>query len=306
MGSQSDWETMRHAADTARPVGNRAMRRGSSRRIARPSGCMIMPATARSRGLRLIIAGRRRGAHLPGMAAALTPLPVLGVPIESQAAERDRQPPFDRPDARRGSGCDLRHRPGRAPSTRRCLRRRSSAFPIAAPREASTTGARPRPSGSANAPPAGNVSPGRHDRHIGGWPARPDDRARRRRLGYRCHVFANEPDSPAEQVCGRGDDRRLHRWRGARTFCRRDRCCDLSNSKMFRPRSVRWFSARKPVLPQPEILEIAQDRLREKDFLRSIGVGPPRYREISDAVRAGPCDARLRLSGGAENRAHGV
>src|SRR5207244_8331753 len=48
------------------------------------------------------------------------------------------------------------------------------------------------------------------------------------------------------------------------------------------PEAVRWVSALRPVLPGPEILEIAQDRLREKDFLRSIDVDTAAYREVSD------------------------
>ncbi len=103
------------------------------------------------------------------------------------------------------------------------------------------------------------------------------------RLGYRCHVFANEPDSPAEQVCGAAtvaeftDREALERFASA---------VDIATIEFenIPAASVRWVSASRPVLPQPEILEIAQDRLREKDFLRSIGVDTANYREISDAV----------------------
>jgi 5-(carboxyamino)imidazole ribonucleotide synthase len=101
------------------------------------------------------------------------------------------------------------------------------------------------------------------------------------RLGYRCHVFTNEPDSPAEQVCGAKtiaqftDREALRRFAGAIDIA----TCEFEN---IPAESVSWVSALKPVLPKPEILAIAQDRLREKDFLRSIEVDTAGYREISD------------------------
>ncbi len=101
------------------------------------------------------------------------------------------------------------------------------------------------------------------------------------RLGYQCHVFTNEPDSPAEQVCGAKtiaqftDREALERFAGAIDIA----TCEFEN---IPAESVGWVSALKPVLPKPEILEIAQDRLREKDFLRSIEVDTAGYREISD------------------------
>jgi len=84
MGSQSDWETMQHAASTLNRLGiGYETRIVSAHRT--PDRLYEYARTAKSRGLRLIIAGAGGAAHLPGMAAALTPLPVLGVPIESRA-----------------------------------------------------------------------------------------------------------------------------------------------------------------------------------------------------------------------------
>jgi 5-(carboxyamino)imidazole ribonucleotide mutase len=84
MGSTSDWETMRHAAETLDALGV-------------PHETKVVPAhrtpkrlyeyahAAKGRGLKAIIAGAGGAAHLPGMAASMTELPVLGVPVESQA-----------------------------------------------------------------------------------------------------------------------------------------------------------------------------------------------------------------------------
>jgi 5-(carboxyamino)imidazole ribonucleotide mutase len=83
MGSQSDWETMRHAAETLDKLGvAHETRIVSAHRT--PKRLFDYATGAKSRGLKVVIAGAGGAAHLPGMAAALTPLPVLGVPIESR------------------------------------------------------------------------------------------------------------------------------------------------------------------------------------------------------------------------------
>jgi 5-(carboxyamino)imidazole ribonucleotide mutase len=83
MGSQSDWRTMRHAATALDRLGIACETRIVSAHRT-PERLFEYARTARGRGLRVIIAGAGGAAHLPGMAAALTPLPVLGVPIESR------------------------------------------------------------------------------------------------------------------------------------------------------------------------------------------------------------------------------
>jgi 5-(carboxyamino)imidazole ribonucleotide mutase len=83
MGSKSDWETMRHAAETlAQFEVSHECRIVSAHRT--PLWLAEFAAQAESRGLEAIIAGAGGAAHLPGMAAAQTVLPVLGVPVESQ------------------------------------------------------------------------------------------------------------------------------------------------------------------------------------------------------------------------------
>ena len=84
MGSTSDWETMRHAADTLAELGVAHETRVVSAHRT-PKRLYDYAASAQQRGLKAIIAGAGGAAHLPGMAAAMTALPVLGVPIESKA-----------------------------------------------------------------------------------------------------------------------------------------------------------------------------------------------------------------------------
>ncbi|EHH68440.1 5-(carboxyamino)imidazole ribonucleotide mutase [Gluconobacter morbifer] len=84
MGSQSDWETMRHACEVLDELGISHERRIVSAHRT-PDRLVEYAKTARKRGLQVIIAGAGGAAHLPGMCAAWTTLPVLGVPVESRA-----------------------------------------------------------------------------------------------------------------------------------------------------------------------------------------------------------------------------
>lgn len=84
MGSSSDWETMRHAADTLEQLGVAHERKIVSAHRT-PKRLFEYAQSAKGRGLKVIIAGAGGAAHLPGMTASLTSLPVLGVPIESKA-----------------------------------------------------------------------------------------------------------------------------------------------------------------------------------------------------------------------------
>lgn len=84
MGSKSDWETMRHAADVLTQFGVPHERRVVSAHRT-PQWMCEYATTAVGRGVEVIIAGAGGAAHLPGMIAAQTPLPVLGVPVQSKA-----------------------------------------------------------------------------------------------------------------------------------------------------------------------------------------------------------------------------
>ena len=100
VGSRSDWETMQHAAKTLEslevPFEQRVV---SAHRT--PDLLFDYAATAKDRGLQVLIAGAGGAAHLPGMAAAKTALPVLGVPGGDEDPEGNGFAALDRPDARR-------------------------------------------------------------------------------------------------------------------------------------------------------------------------------------------------------------
>ncbi len=84
MGSQSDWETMRHTAETLEALGVPFETRIVSAHRT-PRRLFAYADDARSRGLKVIVAGAGGAAHLPGMTASMTPLPVIGVPVESKS-----------------------------------------------------------------------------------------------------------------------------------------------------------------------------------------------------------------------------
>ncbi|MEQ8603563.1 MAG: 5-(carboxyamino)imidazole ribonucleotide mutase [Marivibrio sp.] len=84
MGSQSDWPTMKHAAETLDALGVAYEARIVSAHRT-PQRLVEYAQGARARGLKVIVAGAGGAAHLPGMTASMTPLPVFGVPIQSKA-----------------------------------------------------------------------------------------------------------------------------------------------------------------------------------------------------------------------------
>ena len=104
MGSRSDWETMRHTSETLDALGiDHDVRVVSAHRT--PDLLYEYAGTANDRGLKVIIAGAGGAAHLPGMTAAKTRVPVIGVPVESKAlGGRARRNGRHRPRRRRQRG----------------------------------------------------------------------------------------------------------------------------------------------------------------------------------------------------------
>ena len=235
MGSQSDWETMRHAAGTLDRLGiGYETRIVSAHRT--PERLYDYARTAKSRGLRLIIAGAGGAAHLPGMTAALTPLPVLGVPIESRTLKGV------------DSLLSIVQMPAGVPVATFAIGQagaiNAALFAAAMlgltdmpPRRLSTAGGRRRQQVSPTGPTAsGMLAPGRDDRHIGGRPARPDDGARRRPARLSLPCLRRRARQPGRASLRRGHRCRIHRPRGARAVRQRASTSRPSSSKIF-PRS---------------------------------------------------------------------
>ena len=112
MGSQSDWDTMKHACDVLDELGIPYEKKVVSAHRT-PDYMFEYAAKARERGLKVIIAGAGGAAHLPGMVASKTTLPVIGVPVKVIKLERAGLASIDRADAGRCTGSDDGDRQGR-------------------------------------------------------------------------------------------------------------------------------------------------------------------------------------------------
>ena len=122
MGSQSDWAVMKHVAKTldALKIGHEALIVSAHRT---PKRLYEFAKGARAKGFKVVVAGAGGAAHLPGMAASMTSLPVLGVPVRTRALEGKDSAPLHRADAGRHSGRHARDRQSRR-EERRFARRR--------------------------------------------------------------------------------------------------------------------------------------------------------------------------------------
>ena len=109
MGSQSDWQTMKNAAETLDALGVAYDTRIISAHRT-PERLYAFAKGAKAEGFKVIIAGAGGAAHLPGMTAALTILPVFGVPVEIQGSVRTGLALFHRADATRHTGGHARDR----------------------------------------------------------------------------------------------------------------------------------------------------------------------------------------------------
>ena len=151
MGSRSDWETMRVTVETLEDLDVRYETRVVSAHRT-PDLLFEYASTAAERGLKVIIAGAGGAAHLPGMTAAKTELPVLGRPDRIEGVEGHGLLALDRPDAGRCARGHARDRPGRCRERRvacggdRCAGRRRG------PRSFEAVPRRPRPRTSCRIP----------------------------------------------------------------------------------------------------------------------------------------------------------
>ena len=150
MGSQSDWETMRHAAETLTALGVDCEKRIVSAHRT-PDRLFAFAKGAKAAGFKVIIAGAGGAAHLPGMAAALTELPVFGVPVESKALSGIDSLLLDRADAGRRSRRHAGDRQGRRHQRRAARGQRARAERRGAGRRGSPPGASSRPTRSRSA-----------------------------------------------------------------------------------------------------------------------------------------------------------
>ena len=281
-------------------------RRRSSPRIGRRSACTTTRKVATGRGLKVIIAGAGGAAHLPGMTASLTQLPVLGVPVADNGTRRPGQPLFHRADAGRRARRHARHRRDGRHQRRACSPRRSSRLPTQPWRSASRPTA---PSAPLRSPRPRRTIEARRCRRAprsASWAAASSGACScwRRRASDSSATSTPTSTGPPARLRRRPrsapstTSRRSKRSRAQSTS-------SPTSSRTCRSRPRRGRERHHAGAPRPEGAQIAQDRLEEKLFVSRLGIagrsvrrgrGPADFDARSAPSAAGdPEDAPLRL-----------
>ena len=297
MGSQSDWPTLTHAAEMlTRLAVPHEVKIVSAHRT--PDRLRDYALTARDRGLKVIIAGAGGAAHLPGMCASWTSLPVLGVPVESHALKgMDSllsivQMPAGIPvgtlaigragavNAALLAAAILATHDGALASRLDCFR----AEQTDGVRGCTPNGARRPVMTRFPLPPNATIG------LVGGGQLGRMSALAAARLGYRCHILTRETDSPAAQVSHAVTISDYSDPVSLRAFA------DAVDVISFEFENVSaegldLLASIRPVRPAPSVLRISQDRLDEKTFLNGAGVATAPWapvgsrRELAEAVQ---------------------
>ena len=282
MGSTSDWETLRHAAETLEKLGvPHEVRVVSAHRT--PDLLFEYAASARDRGLQVLIAGAGGAAHLPGMAAAKTSLPVLGVPVQSKALNgldsllSIVQMPAGIPVGTLAIGV--------AGATNAALLAAAILGNTQPAIRAALEAFRAAQTDKVLAQPDPRLPPAAHeDRHHRRRPARADAGAgglSRSRCSSASSTRA--PRRPGAQVApivvGAFDDiGALRRPRAARWTS------SPTSSRTCRWRRCSEMAATRPCFPPVDALRVSQDRILEKELFGRLGIPTPPYRAV-DSLR---------------------
>ncbi len=301
MGSASDWPTMQQAVEVLERFGvAHEAHVVSAHRM--PDEMFAFAESAAGRGLRAIIAGAGGAAHLPGMLAAKTTVPVLGVPVRVEAPPRAGLAALDRADAGRRPGRHVRDRRGRGDERRPVRRRpaRPTTTPRCAPPSRRTApsdasrrrGRRWRRDADVSAAPGADRPTG-DDRHARRRPARPLRPRRRpaRRLPH--HRPRSRPRRPRRTRSPTSISSPPYDDRGALDELAAD-CAVVTTEFENPPASALLRLARDVVVaPPPAAVAIAQDRVAEKSFLAARRHRPSRRARRSPTT---PTSTRPRRS----------
>lgn len=289
MGSQSDWETMRHAAETLTALGLACEKRIVSAHRT-PDRLFAFAKGAKAAGFKVIIAGAGGAAHLPGMTAALTELPVFGVPIESKALSGVDslysivQMPAGIPVGTLAIGKAGAINAALLAASVLALGDPALSARLAAWRKQQTdaVGEQPEEIGVSSIRQA-KLKPGDTIGILGGGQLGRMLAMAAARLGLRCQVFSPDPDSPAFDVVLNATCAEYADVEALELFAN-DVDVITYEFENVPAATALLLSARRPVLPNRKILETTQDRLAEKDFVRQLSIGTADYADVSSAT----------------------
>ena len=292
MGSKSDWETMRVAAEMLDQFGvAHQCQIVSAHRT--PQWMAEYAESAQKRGLQVVIAGAGGAAHLPGMVASMTTLPVLGVPVESRALKGIDsllsivQMPGGVPVGTLAIGTAGQKMPPcwRFVSWRsvglRC-RRNCTLFINNRLTKFATTRCHPMPNPSETMLP-GPILPGAALGILGSGQLGRMFAQAAARLGYRVHVYSPDADSPAGQVADRQTVAQYDDVTALTEFAQSVEVVTLEFENITTT-AAETVARYAPVRPSGHVLHIAQNRLREKRFLESAGIPCAPFAAVTTAA----------------------
>ena len=290
MGSQSDWDTMRHAADTLTALGVESEKRIVSAHRT-PDRLFAFAKGAKAAGFKVIIAGAGGAAHLPGMTASLTELPVFGVPIESKALSGVDslysivQMPAGIPVGTLAIGKPGAINAALLAASVLALNDPALSGRLEAWRKQQTeaVGERPEELGVTAAHQV-KLKPGDTIGILGGGQLGRMLAMAAARLGLRCRVFSPDPDSPAFDVVLNATCAEYADVEALELFAA-DVDVITYEFENVPAASAMILAARRPVLPNRKILETTQDRLAEKDFVRRLDIGTADYADVCSTPR---------------------
>ena len=289
MGSQSDWPTMRHAAETLDALGV-----GYDKRIVSahrtPDRLYAFAKGAKAAGVKVIIAGAGGAAHLPGMAASMTTLPVFGVPVESKALSGINslysivQMPPGVPVGTLAIGKAGAINAALLAASVLALSDPALSARLEAWRKQQTDAVGETPEGRGVIQQRGPLGSDATIGILGGGQLGRMLALAAARLGFKCHVLCPDPHSPAFDVVRRVTEADYADMAALDRFAT-DVDVVTYEFENVPAETATFLSARKPVLPDPKVLATTQDRLIEKEFVQSLGIGTAGFAAVDSPDR---------------------
>ncbi len=276
MGSQSDWETMQHTAEQLEAFGiPHETNIVSAHRT--PDRLYAFTKEAKARGVKIIIAGAGGAAHLPGMAASLTTLPVLGVPVETKSLEgldsllSIVQMPAGVPVGTLAIGKSGAVNAALLAASILALSDKALGAKLEKFRTQQT---------KAGGAKAKMIAPGATIGIIGGGQLGRMSAMAAAELGYKAHIFSPDHDDPASLVAALKTLAEYSDKNKLRAFAKSVDVVTFEFENIPHE-SVELLEQLVPVYPGSGVLKTCRNRLREKSFVQSLGIGTAPFAKVT-------------------------